>query len=294
MRKNKKTSDIKGSNIETRESEDLVTGNMASHCKAEEIMANLVIGTSGYSYKEWIGSVYPEGTNQKDFLKLYAREFHGVELNFSYYRQLEARTIAKMLEIVPQGFLFTIKAYKGLTHEISDNPHTEAVQFKQGVLPMLETSSLGAVLLQFPYRFHYTLENRRYLQKLCSEFEAVPLAIEFRNREWLKESVYDTLRKLDIALACLDEPDLPNLIRPSDVVTAHFSYVRFHGRNKENWWTGDNRMRYDYLYSDQELVDWIPRIRSLAGRVHTLFVFFNNHWKGQAVLNARRMGELLA
>ncbi|MGA1874230.1 MAG: DUF72 domain-containing protein [bacterium] len=180
MRKNKETSGGNGSNIEVRETEDLSAGNAVSYRKAEEIMRNLILGTSGYSYKEWIGPVYPEGTNRKDFLKLYAREFNGVELNFSYYRQPEARTMAKMLEIVPQGFLFTIKAYRGLTHEISDDPHAEAVQFRQGVRPMLETSSLGAVLLQFPYSFHYSLENRRYLQKLCSEFEAVPLAIEFR------------------------------------------------------------------------------------------------------------------
>ena len=79
----------------------------------------------------------------------------------------------------------------------------------------------------------------------------------------------------------------------SEVVTAHFGYIRFHGRNKKEWWAGDNRTRYDYLYSDQELQEWLPRIRHMAKKTETLFVFFNNHWKGQAVLNARRLKELL-
>ncbi len=101
------------------------------------------------------------------------------------------------------------------------------------------------------------------------------------------------MQKQDIAFTCLDEPDLPKLIRPSEVVTAHFGYIRFHGRNKKEWWAGDNRTRYDYLYSDQELQEWLPRIQHMTRKAETLFVFFNNHWKGQAVLNAGRLKELL-
>ena len=256
-------------------------------------MGQIFIGTSGYSYKEWVGPVYPQGTNQRDFLPCYAAEFSVVELNFSYYRQPEAIMMARMMEKTPEDFLFTIKGYQGLTHEIPSDLHAEAAQFKEGISPLREASRLGAVLLQFPYRFHYTLENRQYLQRLCGEFKNVPLAIEFRNSEWLRDSVYDGLHERDIALICVDEPDLPKLLKPSDRVTAHFAYIRFHGRNKKDWWTGDNRTRYDYLYNDQELLEWVPRIRSMAERVNTLFLFFNNHWKGQAVLNARRMRELL-
>ena len=197
-------------------------------------MGQMFIGTSGYSYKEWVGPVYPPGTNQRDFLRLYAGEFSVVELNFSYYHQPEARVMTRMMEATPDSFLFTIKGYQGLTHEISSDLHAEAAQFKEGISPLVEASRLGAVLLQFPYRFHYTIDNRRYLQRLCSEFENVPLAVEFRHQEWLRESVYDTLHELDIALICVDEPNLPKLIKPSDRVTAHFSYIRFHGRNKKN------------------------------------------------------------
>lgn len=78
-------------------------------------------------------------------------------------------------------FIFTIKAYKGLTHEISKDPGPEIAQYKQGVAPMMEAERLGAILFQFPYRFHYTIENREYLQKRCKEFEGFPLAIEFQS-----------------------------------------------------------------------------------------------------------------
>lgn len=257
-------------------------------------MAKILIGTSGYSYKEWVGPFYPAGTDQRDYLRLYSQEFEVVELNFTYYHQPEAKVMAKMVESGPQGFLFTIKAYQGLTHEISNDLRKEAEAFKQGLVPLVKAGKLGSILAQFPYSFHYTPEHRGYLTRLCAEFEGLPLAIEFRNQEWLKESVYEALRQRQIAFTCVDEPDLPKLIKPTDLVTSTFAYVRFHGRNKKNWWAGDNKSRYDYLYSDDELLEWLPRLESLAGRVSHLFVFFNNHWKGQAVENARRLKELLS
>lgn len=256
-------------------------------------MKKILIGTSGYSYKEWVGPIYPKTLRQNDFLKFYAKEFNIVELNFSYYRQPEASTISKMVGATGDNFIFCIKAHKSLTHAITNDVRIQAAQFKEGILPLIESSKLGAVLLQFPYSFHYNNEGRKYLQKLCDEFANLPLAIEFRNSEWLKDSVYNTLKKFNVALVSLDEPDLPKLIKPSDRTTAHFSYTRFHGRNKKMWWGGDNRTRYDYLYSDGELEEWIPRIQSIIEKVNILFIFFNNHYKGQAVMNARRLKELL-
>ncbi|MGA1824182.1 MAG: DUF72 domain-containing protein [bacterium] len=256
-------------------------------------MAKIFIGTSGYSYKDWIGPVYPEGTKQADFLKIYAEQFDVVELNFSYYRQPEAGLMEKLLRMTGDDFKFSIKAYKGLTHEITHDPSLETSRFKEGIAPLIEASQLGAVLLQFPYSFHYTRESRKYLQNLCAQLQGVPLSIEFRNNEWLKDSVYKTLREYNIAIVSVDEPDLPKLLKPSDRTTATFSYIRFHGRNKKMWWHGDNTTRYDYLYTEQELEAWIPRIQCMAARTTTLFIFFNNHRNGQAVINARQLQELL-
>ncbi|HDY87707.1 MAG TPA: DUF72 domain-containing protein, partial [bacterium] len=96
-----------------------------------------------------------------------------------------------------------------------------------------------------------------------------------------------------VAFVCVDQPDLPGLLRPEAVVTGDLAYVRFHGRNRQNWWQGDNTSRYDYLYSKEELFSWVERIRYLAAQVRLLLVAFNNHSRGQAVQNARELRNLV-
>ncbi len=255
--------------------------------------ALILIGTSGFSYEDWVGPVYPPGTPKGEFLSRYASRFPFVELNYSYYSQPEPRTLARMVERSPQGFLFSIKAHQSLTHAAGPDPAQALGAFLEGIRPLREAARLAAVLAQFPYSFHYTPENRRRLQALCAGFEGLPLAVEFRNREWQRESVYEGLRRYGAALVCVDEPGLPNLPLPESVVTSSLAYVRFHGRNTANWWTGDNASRYDYLYSPQELAEWVPRIRLLAAQAKLLLVAFNNHRRGYAVQNAQDLQGLL-
>jgi uncharacterized protein YecE (DUF72 family) len=254
----------------------------------------ILIGTSGYSYDDWVGPVYPEGTAKGDFLSLYAREFPLVELNFSYYQQPAARTLARMVEATPEGFLFTLKAHRSMTHEIADTWEKDIAVFRQGISPLVDAGRLAAILLQFPYSFAYTPESRKRLGELCARLEGLPLAVEFRKSDWLKEQVFDGLRDRGVALVSVDEPDLPRLLRPASTVTADFSYVRFHGRNAANWWTGDNASRYDYLYKTEELAEWVDRIKAIIARARLLMIFFNNHRRGMAVQNARQFRELLS
>jgi uncharacterized protein YecE (DUF72 family) len=256
-------------------------------------MKNLLVGTSGYSYKDWIGPVYPEGTPGKDYLKHYAGLFSFTELNFSYYRQPDARTIERLAVTTGDRFRFAIKAHQSLTHEITQDFKKDAATFKQGIAPLIEASKLAAVLVQFPFSYHYIPKNRNHLKIVCEEFSGMPLAVEFRNSEWARDSVYEGLKKRGAAFVNVDEPRLSGLIAPSDIVTSHFAYARFHGRNSANWWKGDNASRYDYLYNDIELSEWIPRIERMAREANTVMVAFNNHWRGQAVKNARRLKELM-
>ncbi len=256
-------------------------------------MEGLYIGTSGYSYADWVGPVYPEGTPKGEFLALYAARFDFVELNFSYYSMPTAVNVQRMVERTPPGFVFSIKAHRSLTHEIEGVIAGQADLFKEGIAPLVEADRLGAVLLQFPYSFHYEPDARRYLDRLCRLLEPLPLAVEFRNSEWQRDSVFTAMRQRGIGYVNVDEPDLPRLPRPSDTVTADLSYVRFHGRNRENWWKGDNSSRYDYLYSDDELVDWMSRVLRIMEKSRYLIVAFNNHFRGQAVRNANRLRHLI-
>ena len=257
-------------------------------------MPQILIGTSGYSYKDWEGILYSPGTSQGDYLKVYAAEFRMTELNFTYYRMPEAQLSQRMAVQTSADFLFSIKAHKTLTHEISaGNMNSQTASFIKGIEPIINDGKLGVVLLQFPYSFHYNAENRTYLDRLCAQMNDLPLAVEFRNSHWQNHSVYNGLLERDISLVNVDEPSLPGLLKPADIVTSSIGYARFHGRNKQNWWKGDNVTRYDYLYSDKELIEWIPRIKSMAVQAAIVLVVFNNHSKGQAVQNARRLKQIL-
>jgi len=253
----------------------------------------ILIGTSGYSYEDWVGPFYPQGMQKRDFLGFYASEFPVVELNFSYYAQPSASTLERMLEKTPDGFRFAIKAHQSLTHKINEDFQKEVERYKEGIRPLAEAGRLAAVLFQFPYSFHYTPECRKHLQRLCDSFADLPKAVEFRGAEWQKESVYKGLRDVGAALVNVDEPRLPKLPKPTDVVSSDLAYLRFHGRNQANWWRGDNVSRYDYLYSGEELSEWLPMIERMLAKAQLLLVIFNNHSRGQAIQNARELQGML-
>ena len=256
-------------------------------------MSKIIIGTSGYYYKDWIGTVYPAGTKEQDFFKIYCSEFQMAELNFSYYKQPVAGTMQAMAEKAGPGFLFCVKAHRSFTHELGADLEQNAAVYKEGIAPLKDSGKLGAVLFQFPYSFHYRDENRKYLDLLFRFFSGIPLVVEFRNDEWQRESVLHGLKQRNIGFVNVDEPSLEGLPGASGDVTAEIAYIRFHGRNKDNWWSGDNTTRYDYLYSNEELSEWIPRISEMIKTARILFIAFNNHFRGKAVVNARNMKILL-
>ncbi|MCL2006983.1 MAG: DUF72 domain-containing protein [Treponema sp.] len=257
-------------------------------------MIDILIGTSGYSYKEWVGPVYPEGTKQKDYLACYAGLFPTVELNFSYYRMPDAQNLAKMLLDAGPGLTFSIKAHRSLTHEVDSGQwEAEAKTYIKAIEPMLEAGRLEAVLFQFPYSFHYTTENRRYLGELLDYFKGIPSAVEFRGADWCIGKVIDGMKSRGVPLVSLDMPDLKGLPPTMDVVTAPVAYIRLHGRNKEAWWGKDEHARYDYLYTDSEVEAIAGRIERVTEQAQRILVYFNNHPFGKAVRNAQTLRKLL-
>jgi uncharacterized protein YecE (DUF72 family) len=257
-------------------------------------MADISIGTCGYHYTDWIGPVYPPGTPKEDYLRLYAGRFSTVELDFAYYAMPKAGQLEKMLETAGPDLTFSIKAHETLTHKI--NPQAwegEVKTYREALEPLLREGRLGAVLFQFPYGFHYEPDRRRYLHKLLAFFAEVPLAVEFRNAEWINKRVIDGLRQRNAALVSLDMPKLKGLPPSLDTVTAPLAYLRFHGRNGETWWGSDAAARYDYRYSEAELETWAERIRQLVVKADRILVYFNNHKRGQAVQNGQMLITLL-
>ncbi|MCL2093164.1 MAG: DUF72 domain-containing protein [Treponema sp.] len=259
-------------------------------------MAEILIGTSGYSYNDWIGPVYPEGTRREDFLSLYAARFDTVEINYTYYSMPKAANIARMLDEAP-ALSFAIKANDLLTHRIDPAAWQDhAKTYITAIEPLLQSGRLEAVLFQFPYSFHYTEDRRRYLGKILEAFKGIPSALEFRNAEWFNDRVIEGLRERSVTLTGLDMPDLANLPPKLDVVTAPLAYFRLHGRNKEQWWGPESTAttRYDYLYSDSELQTTAARLTQIILQADRVIIYFNNHSRGKAVKNAETLKQLLA
>ncbi|HBO36599.1 MAG: DUF72 domain-containing protein [Sphaerochaeta sp.] len=256
-------------------------------------MSTILIGTSGYSYTEWVGPVYPKGTKSEEFLFSYAQMFPTVELNFSYYRMPEAAQLALMHQGAP-SLRFSIKAHQSLTHVI-DSLHwrEQATLFYRSLEPLLANEVLDAVLLQFPSSFHYEIDQRKYLDSLLRVLSPLPLAVEFRNSRWYNNRTLDSLRERQVSFVSLDLPQVQGNPPVMDVPTASLAYLRLHGRNKETWWGSDAASRYDYLYSDSELKALLERVLSLMVGSEKILVYFNNHRRGQAASNAKRLRELL-
>jgi uncharacterized protein YecE (DUF72 family) len=259
----------------------------------------VLIGTSGYSYADWVGPVYPPGTRLSDYLPLYAQRFSLTELNFSYYRQPTRQSLLQIAAKVPEGFRFTIKAHRSLTHDRRPDWKDEARTFIDAISVLAEPSEghtdamLAGVLLQFPFSFHYTTENRRYLASLADALDGLRLFVEFRNGEWDQNTVWHEMERRRLGLVIPDLPGLQGLPATSPRLTAPWGYVRFHGRNEANWWNGTNVSRYDYLYSEKELRSWVEPVERMAADAEAVIVTFNNHFGGQAVQNAEQFAAML-
>ena len=253
----------------------------------------IYIGTSGFSYDDWVGPYYPEDLDKKDWLAFYAKEFKTLEINYTYYHMPTARTLAGMARKVPPGFFFTVKTPKEMTHT-RDADAALFPQFIVALQPLRDANKFGAVLAQFPSSFHNTRENVDYLKKFCAHWRDLPVVVEFRNAKWLTDETFDLLRDQQLGFCCVDEPRLKGLLPPIAQATSNVAYVRFHGRNAQKWWQHEFAYeRYDYTYSAEELAEWTPKIQKLNRLTETTFVFANNHYRGQGIDTARQLRLML-
>jgi uncharacterized protein YecE (DUF72 family) len=250
----------------------------------------IFIGTSGFQYADWRGSFYPQDIANSAMLRYYAAHFDVVELNFTYYKIPGPRTIARMVEEMPDSFRFFVKANEATTHK---QDRTVAGTFKAAIQPAFASGKLSGILAQFPWSFKNLPQNRQYLAALREDFQEYPLVVEFRHTSWIRPPVFQFMREMGLGFCCVDEPKIPGLVPPVAEVTSDTAYVRFHSRDASRWFGGDPKERYNYLYSKEELAEWIPRIRKLADEVKRIYIFFNNCHAGQAAVNATQFKNML-
>jgi uncharacterized protein YecE (DUF72 family) len=267
--------------------------------KPEHLPAcKLWVGTSGYSYAEWTeAGFYPSGTQPGKMLPFYARNFSIIELNYTWYQMPKAQALERMCAQVPPEFRFTAKLTRSLTHEVDpDQWRSQAMLYREGILPLVQSGQLAAILVQFPPAFNRVAGHRRYLADLLDVLEGLPVAVEFRHHSWAKDRVFTGLENRRITLVTLDMPPLPGLFPPLDVVTnPDLLYVRLHGRNTRGWRSGNMQKQFDYYYSEAELQTWLEEyLEKMASRAKHGVIFFNNHVRAQAPANARSLIDLLA
>lgn len=252
---------------------------------------NVRIGTAGYAYPAWVGGFYPPGTSQHNMLPYYAARFAAVEINSSFYRPPTPEQVAKMARRVPPGFGFTLKVPKTVSHErsVDDLP-----AFRRAVDHLATAGTLLGLVFQVPEAFHNTADNRAWLVRVGAELKPHRVAVEFRHVSWNASNLCAWLEHVGLDAVSVDAPDVPTLFPSGLRVANRRVYVRLHSRNAENWYQ-DGKLRYDYDYTESELVGWAAGLKAVAERdgADDALIFFNNCVGAQAAENANRLVALL-
>jgi len=257
------------------------------------------VGTAGWSYKDWEGIVYPhkKGAGFHALLFL-ARYIDVVEINSTFYRPPALRMSWSWIKRVDgfPDFLFTVKLHQVFTHQRKGFSQKDVNEFKTGIEPLKSHNRLAAILVQFPWSFARSTIHVDYLTNLFKLFAEFPLALEIRHSSWDNAEFYDLLSEHNVCFCNIDQPLIGKSIKPSSICTdPELSYVRLHGRNYKNWFNekAGRDERYNYLYSKNELEEWIERIKDLGKKSKKVVVITNNHYRGQALANALQIKNMV-
>jgi uncharacterized protein YecE (DUF72 family) len=229
------------------------------------------IGTSGWSYDHWQGLLYPENTPVGKRLPYYLPRYNTVEVNSTYYRWPKDQTFAGWRDKLPDGFLMSVKAPRGLTHFARlYQPESWIERIRSGVSKLEDRQ--GIFLVQLPPQF--ARDDARLDYFLGAVPDGLKVAVEFRHPSWHEEAVFAILERHGAAYCVMSGAKLPCILR----ATAPFVYVRFHGPDREHMYAGS--------YSEEDLAWWAERIREWQAGGHSVFAYFNNDGHGYALKNA--------
>jgi len=294
-------------------------------------MGRILVGTCGWTDPTLLASGwYPaDATTAEARLQHYARNFPLVEVDSTYYALPSPRNSALWVERTPEGFTFDVKVFRLFTlHPTPRSSLPRDLQegvaatgrgenlylrdflpavreellrrFLEALLPLDSAGKLGVILFQFPPWFHPSNESRDYILSMKEALGQFPLAVEFRAASWLNQKNLErTVRFLEenrLPFVAVDEPQgFRSSVPPLPLVTSELALVRFHGRNRENWEkkgiTATERFRY--LYTEEELREWVPRLKEMASRARELHVLMNNCYADYAVRNGRQVRQLV-
>jgi uncharacterized protein YecE (DUF72 family) len=297
------------------------------------VPARIYVGSSSWVDKNLIdsGRFYPPEAKDTDArLAFYAKQFDLAEIDSTYYALPSKKNVERWAAAVPSGFRFNVKAFAlftqhptqtrsipksfhdGLPPEVlkkarvyeKDVPPDVTAElwrvFRAALAPMRDEDKLGATLLDFPPWWVPSKANRDYLRRTREHLDGENVLVEFRNPLWAGDDTADAtfglLRELGYGFCCVDEPPgLSSSFPPVVAVTAPIAAVRFRGRNVERWEdkSAATDEKLNWLYTDKELKEWLPRIRQLAAGADEVYLTFNTKAQDQSVVNGNRLKKLL-
>ncbi len=298
-----------------------------------QVMGEILIGTCSWTDPTLIesGGFYPVWARSAEArLHYYASQFGLVEVDSSYYALPNERTSRLWVERTGERFTFDVKAFRlftqhptplaalprdirgALPSELKEKANlyhrdmpTELLselwsRFERALLPLVSAGKLGVVLFQFPPWFYPGEQQHTYILSCKKRLPQYRIAIEFRHNSWLsdknREWTLSLLRDNDLPFVCVDEPQgFKSSVPPIAEATSDIGLVRFHGRSRETWEKKGISVaeRFNYLYTEDELGEWVPRLKELASVTRQLHVLFNNCYQNKAVLNARQVRLML-
>jgi len=236
------------------------------------------IGTSGWSYDHWQNVLYPPGLPTARRLGVYVSQFDTVELNASFYRWPRDTTFAGWRQRLPEGFLMSVKAPRGLTH--AKKLYDPDVWIERMARCWHELGDRRAVLVvQLPPGMPRDDARLDYFLRALPDW--IRVTVEFRHDSWHTEEVFALLERHGAAYCVMSGAGLPCILR----ATADFVYLRLHGP--------DHDALYGGLYSDADLAWWAERIREWEASGRDVFAYFNNDGEGNAVRNAVTLRGML-
>jgi uncharacterized protein YecE (DUF72 family) len=271
--------------------------------------SQLHIGCSGWNYGDssekggWLNVFYPDRKTRK--LNYYSQYFNTVEMDATFYNRFyQHMTQSLFMGIVkttPSDFKISVKVPEIITHDkrldVSKGVIADLKEFLDKISPLKNSNKLGAIIVQLPPSF--TITDSQKLEEFLKELRKAPeisndnkFAVEFRNKSWNTEGSLELLQHYDIASVLTDSPAKENLefLSNEDNITSKATgvVVRLHGRN-----TTQGHYWYNYLYSKEELNPWVSKINEIKKKTDTVFVYFNNHFGGKAIVNALQFKEML-
>ena len=241
----------------------------------------IYIGTSGWSYEDWVEKFYPEGIEKSEWLKYLTEHFNSVELNMSFYRYPFKNMLKGWRKRMPDDFQMTMKANRRITHYNKFKNIGAALEKFYSLFDLIYENK-GCILFQAPPSFKKNEQNKARIENFCNlTNKKYKNVIEFRNPEWWDDEIFNLLEEHKVGFCTVSGLEMPSRV----VVTGEIAYFRFHGPAEP----------YSSLYSAEEMQTWAEKIRQVRSKydVNDIYCYFNNDTNAYAITNARQLQDYL-